>query len=298
MRQLTVTRDEPLLAYLLEVLQLKRRAVKNLLAFGAVTVNGATTRQFDHPLFVGDRVTIGNLQTVAANERLALARIQLIYEDAAIIVLDKPAGLLTVATERNETDTLYFRLNQFLSRRAAAKGDRALIVHRLDQETSGLVLFAKSARVKRLLQAEWPAVEKKYWAVVEGAPPHDEGSITSYLTETRALEVFSNRNESEGSRRATTHYRRLETRSGLSLLEVRLETGRKHQIRVHLAELGCPVAGDQRYNAKSDPCHRLGLHAGSLALAHPETAEQHRFTSPLPKALGKLFSRTSMGIDA
>ncbi len=164
-----------------------------------------------------------------------------------------------------------------------------LIVHRLDQETSGLVLFAKTMRVKRLLQAAWPEVEKKYWAVVEGEPPHDEGSITSYLTETRALQVFSNRHETEGSRLATTHYRRMETRSGLSLLEVRLETGRKHQIRVHLAQLGCPVAGDRRYDAKSDPCHRLGLHAGSLASAHPETGERHVFTSPLPKALGKLF---------
>jgi len=297
MRQLTVNRNEPLLTYLLEALQLKRKAVKNLLAFGAVTVNGAATRQFDHPVVVGDTVTIGDLKTAVASERLSFARIQVVFEDAAIIVLDKPAGLLTVATDRNETDTLYFRLNQFLSDRAAANKERALIVHRLDQETSGLVLFAKSMRVKQALQAAWPAVEKKYWAVVEGQPPQDEGSISSYLTETRALEVFSNRNESEGARRATTHYRRIETRSGLSLLEVRLETGRKHQIRVHLSELGCPVVGDRRYGAKSDACHRLGLHAGSLELAHPDTGERLSFSSPLPKAFGKLFSRTATGRD-
>lgn len=295
MRHLTVTEDAPLLAYLLESLQLKRKAVKKLLACGAVAVNGAPMRQFDHPLVAGDTVAIGELQAATARERLAVARIQLVYEDAAILVLDKPAGLLTVATDRNDTDTLYFRLNRFLSDRAAPDSQRAFVVHRLDRETSGLVLFAKSLRIKRLLQAAWPAVEKKYGAVVEGRPPRNEGSISSYLTETRALEVFSNLHSTAGSRLATTHYRRIETRSGLSLLEIRLETGRKHQIRVHLAELGCPVVGDRRYGAKADPCHRLGLHAASLALAHPETGERKHFMSPLPRALSKLFSRPASG---
>ncbi len=288
-RQLMVARSELLLEYLLDALGLNRKHVKNLLKFGAVAVNGATVKQFDHRLSPGDEVLVSDAQTARAAGRLEYARIQLVYEDDALIVLDKPAGLLVVATDRDKTDTLYFRLNAYLRQRDPAQQERAWVVHRIDQETSGLVLFAKSEPVKCQLQAAWPAVEKIYWAVVEGRPSVDQGTITSYLTQSKSLKVFSSDHSTPGARLATTHYRLLQTRGDLSLVEVRLETGRKHQIRVHLAGLGCPVAGDRRYGATSDPCHRLGLHAGELGLVHPLTGERLSFSSPLPKALGKLF---------
>lgn len=162
----TITHGQPLLAYLLDVLALKRAAAKNLLKFGAVWVNGATVRQFDHVLVPGDQVTVGNLQAAAAIGRLERARIQIVYEDGALVVVDKPSGLLTVATDREIADTLYVRLNEYLRGRDSAQHERALVVHRIDRETSGLVLFAKSESVKRLLQDAWPTVEKTYHAVV------------------------------------------------------------------------------------------------------------------------------------
>ncbi len=289
-RRLTVVRGELLLPYLFNALGLKRKAVKNLLKFGAVAVNGATIRQFDHLLAPGDEVTVNDLQTAVATARLKWARIRLVYEDDALIVLDKPSGLLTVATEREKTDTLYVRLNDYLRGRVLAGPPCALVVHRLDQGTSGLVLFARSKQVQHLLEDAWPAVEKIYWAVVEGRPNADLGTITSYLTESKSLKVFSSNHPTPGARLATTHYRLLKTRGDLSLMEVRLESGRKHQIRVHLAGLGCCVAGDQRYGSTSDPCHRLALHAGGLALLHPLTGARLNFDSPLPAALGKLFA--------
>ena len=163
------------------------------------------------------------------------------------------------------------------------------MVHRLDRETSGLVLFAKSAEAQRALQAAWPDVEKIYLAIVIGRPEPERGTVTSYLTETTALQVFSNDHQTPGGRLAVTHYRLLKSRGNFSLLEVRLETGRKHQIRVHLAGLHCIIAGDRRYGAKLDPCRRLALHAHSLSFAHPNTGERLTFTSPLPSVLQKLF---------
>jgi 23S rRNA pseudouridine1911/1915/1917 synthase len=290
-RPLTVTHGQPLLAYLFKVLGLRRVAVKNLLKHGAVRVNGATVRQFDRLLSPGDKVTVCSLQAAAAIDRLELARIRLVYEDDALIVVDKPSGLLTVATDREKADTLYVRLNEYLRGRNSARPERALVVHRLDQETSGLVLFAKSESVKRLLQSAWPTAVKIYCAVVQGRPSVDQGTITNYLIEdSRSLKVFGNDRPMEGSRLAITHYRVIKTRGDRSLVEVRLGTGRKHQIRVHLASLGCPVAGDRRYGNRSDACRRLALHAMGLNLVHPLTGESLKFASSLPNALQELLS--------
>jgi 23S rRNA pseudouridine1911/1915/1917 synthase len=287
----TVLHVEPLLAYLIASLELKRKDIKNLLKCGAVTVNGATVCQFDHLLAIGDDVVISDLHTAVAAGELRRARIDVVYEDDAIVVLDKPAGLLTVATASEKTDTLFCRLNRYMQRRNDAGPGSALVVHRLDQETSGLVLFAKSEPVQRLLRSAWATVEKTYQAAVVGVPNPVQGTITTYLTETKALQVFSNNHQTLGSRLATTHYRLLQTCGPFSLLEVRLATGRKHQIRVHLAGLGCPVAGDRRYGAKPDQCDRLALHAVALALAHPLSGEHLRFESQLPAAIRKLLPR-------
>jgi 23S rRNA pseudouridine1911/1915/1917 synthase len=289
-RQATVAREEPLLAYLIDTLGLKRKTSKNLLKFGAIAVNGATVRKFDHPLVVGDKIAVSAARTAVAAGRLEKARVRVLHEDAALIVVEKPAGLLTVATESNESDTLFLRLSAFLRERsAAAETERALVVHRLDRETSGLVVFAKRVEIQEQLQAAWPSVEKIYLAIVIGKPEPAEGTITSYLTETTALQVFSNDHPTDGGRIATTHYRTLQSRGEFSLLEVRLETGRKHQIRVHLAGLGCLVVGDRRYGATLNPSKRLGLHATRLALNHPLSGERLTFNSPLPAVLQRLF---------
>jgi 23S rRNA pseudouridine1911/1915/1917 synthase len=277
------------MAFLLQTLGLNRRATKNLLKFGAVAVNGSTVRQFDHLLAIGDEVLIGDARTATAADRLERARIHVVYEDAALIVVEKPAGLLTVAAHKGDTDTLFVRLNEYLQGLHAPDPHRALVVHRLDRETSGLVLFAKSLEAQHRLQSAWPDVEKSYLAVVVGRPEPARGTISSYLTETTTLQVFSNDHPTADGRLAITHYRLLQTRGDYSLLDVRLETGRKHQIRVHLADLGCLLAGDRRYGEKLNPCGRLALHAHKLAFAHPHTGERLSFNSPLPAALHRLF---------
>lgn len=286
-RRLTAVGGETLLAFLLEA-GVKRIAAKNALKFGAVAINGVAVKQFDAALTAGDQVTIGDLPTVAANGRLAAARIELLHEDEGLLVVEKPSGLLTVATDNDKTDTLFFRVMEYLRERDGRRAIRPHVVHRLDQETSGLVLLAKSREVQQRLQEHWTSVQKTYWAVVEGVPPA-EGTITNWLTESKSLHVHGSPNATPEGRKATTHYRRLATRGGPSLLEVRLETGRKHQIRVHMADLGHPVAGDERYGAKTDPCKRLALHAGRLRLAHPLTREPLGFYSPLPAKLARLF---------
>jgi 23S rRNA pseudouridine1911/1915/1917 synthase len=289
LKRATVSHGEPLISFLLGTLGLKRREVKNLLKFGAVAVNGSTVRQFDHPLAIGDEVRVSNARVATAAGRLEHARIHLVYEDATLIVVEKPAGLLTVAAHTGETDTLFVRLNEYMQGIHASDPHRALIVHRLDRETSGLVLLAKSEEVRHRLQAAWPEVEKIYLAVVVGRPEPAHGTINTYLTETATLQVFSNDHPTPGGQLAITDYRLLQTRGDFSLLEVRLETGRKHQIRVHLADLGCPVVGDTRYGETLNPCRRLALHANKLAFAHPLTGERLAFNSPLPAALHKLF---------
>ena len=290
-RRLTVTHDAPLLAWLLDTLHEKRSAVKNLLKFGAVRVNGAAIRQFDHPLVAGDEVAIGQLGAAMAQGQLEQAWIRQVYEDDALVVVDKPAGLLTVATNVENLDTLYVRLNAYLRARNPAHPDQALVTHRLDRETSGLVLFAKSESIKRQLQAAWPTVEKVYQAIVRGRPDPGQGTVSSYLVEdSLSLKVAASNDPSEHARLATTHYRVLETCGRFSLVEVRLETGRKHQIRVHLASLKCPVVGDRRYGKASRVCDRLALHATRLRLLHPLTGQPLDLHSPLPRPLGKLIT--------
>jgi 23S rRNA pseudouridine1911/1915/1917 synthase len=282
MRKATVARTEPLMAYLLGALRLKRTVAKNLLKFGAVAVNGEVVRRFDHRLAVGDELTVSDLRTAAAVGQLAAARIEFVYEDDAIIAVDKPSGLLTVATENDKRDTLFYRLNEFLKRRDPKRPTRLSVVHRIDQGTSGLVLFAKSPQIKQTLQDAWSSIAKRYLAVVEGRPNPPEGTISSYITESTARKSYGSHEAVEdNSKQATTHYR--------TLIEARLETGRKHQIRVHLSQIGCPIAGDELYDAETDPCGRLALHAFELSLTHPTTGESLALKAPLPTPLAKLF---------
>ena len=280
------------MAYLIGSLGLKRKTIKNLLKYGAVSVNGEPIRQFDHPLAIGDEVVVSDTQTAAAAVRLEHAQIHVVHEDDSLIVVEKPAGLLTVATDTDKTDTLFVRLNKHL--RGMSSGfdpPRALVVHRLDREQRRDWSYSprRSWRPARRLQEGWPEVEKIYLAIVVGRPEPEQGTVTSYLTETTALQVFSNDHQTPGGRLAVTHYRLLQSRGNFSLLEVRLETGRKHQIRVHLAGLHCIIAGDRRYGAKLDPCRRLALHANTLAFDHPTTGERLTFTSALPSVMQKLF---------
>lgn len=230
---------------------------------------------------------------------------KIVFEDETLIVVDKPAGLLTIATERERTATAYHFLTEHVRRRAPRRtrrsGDsrttrdprsaqpRIFIVHRLDRETSGLLVFAKTESAKRALQAHWNAQvqERAYVAVVHGVLRADSGTLKSRLAENRAYKVYST-NSPEG-KLAITHYRVLARGNGFTLLELNLETGRKNQIRVQLQDLGHSVVGDKRYGGIGNPIHRLALHAASLVFPHPGTGEILRFESAVPSAFYRLL---------
>jgi 23S rRNA pseudouridine1911/1915/1917 synthase len=278
----------PLLPWLLAALApTNRTRVKQLLRHGRVRVNGAPVTRHDHQLKPGDRVSVGASarrspdSTVGLTPRRSPHRVLTVaHEDDAVVVVDKPAGLLTVATDAEKLDTAFVR--------ASAQFGRVFVVHRLDRETSGLLLFARSAEARDRLQAGWDAVEKTYLAVVEGTPRPAEGVIDNHLAEMSNLRVRAVPADAPGARRAVSRYRVVEAGRRYSLVEVVIETGRKHQIRVHLGGLGHPVVGDEAYRARTDPAGRLGLHAHRLAFPHPTTGQRVEVVSPLPAVLRRV----------
>jgi 23S rRNA pseudouridine1911/1915/1917 synthase len=257
--------------------------VTQLLRMGRVAVNGATVTRHDHPVGPADAIALLPKDAVAAVNIRQGCRVPVVHMDDQIIVVDKPAGLLSVATETNTTDTAFTRLREWLEQN---RGGRPFVVHRLDRETSGLLLFARSAEVRDRLQAGWDQTSKIYLALCAGVPNPPEGTIDSYLEEGDDLKVRVRPRGGGGAKRAVSRYRALATRRGSTLMEVALETGRKHQIRVHLASLGCPVAGDRVYGSGEGP--RMALHAWKLAFQHPGTGKDMAFEALPPAIFGPI----------
>lgn len=264
-----------------------RSALKSMLAHRRVSVNGSITTAYDYTLRNGDRVSI-NRGRVAAELRHPMLRI--VFEDQHIIVVDKRNGLLSMGTDRQRDKTAYSILSQHVKKEDPA--NRIFIVHRLDRETSGLMIFAKSEEVKHRLQADWHRVviDRKYVAVVDGVMPSEEGVIDAPLAENRNRKMFVSRTpDKDNAVDAVTHYRVLRSRGGRSLVELSLETGRKNQIRAHLEHVGCPVAGDKKYSSRSTDAGRVCLHAYKLALYHPVTGEELFFSTSIPKLFDNLI---------
>ncbi len=270
----------------------KKKQIRAWLKFQAVTVNDRAISQFDHPLKRGDVVAIRTDRFAAPRTKLR-SGIKILFEDATLMVIEKPEGLLSIASEAEPEKTAYFQLTEYLREGRAQSKERVWIVHRLDRETSGLMVFAKTPQAKEALQGGWDQVEKKYEAVVEGRLAKPKGTLESDLDESNPYKVFSTR-PSEATRHAVTHYRVLGEGNGRSLVELTLETGRRHQIRVQLADVGCPIVGDKKYAAKTDPARRLGLHSAYLRFVHPGTGKELSFTSPLPKDLARLCAAKSL----
>jgi 23S rRNA pseudouridine1911/1915/1917 synthase len=283
----TVENPDQLLPYLFASWpEAKRKQVRTWLKFQAVTVNGRPVSQFNHPLVRGDIVAIRS-DRFAIPKTVLPSGIKICFEDASIIVIDKPANLLSIATETEQEKTAYFQLTEYLRRGNEMSRERVWIVHRLDRETSGLMVFAKNPQAKAALQTGWEKAVKRYEAVVEGKLKGESGVLASDLDESHPLRVYS-APASESTRHAITRYRVLARREWRTLVELTLETGRRHQIRVQLADVGCPIVGDEKYGAKSDPAKRLGLHACGLRFPHPETGREMKFESPTPKELLRL----------
>jgi tRNA pseudouridine32 synthase/23S rRNA pseudouridine746 synthase/23S rRNA pseudouridine1911/1915/1917 synthase len=212
----------------------------------------------------------------------------IIYEDHDILVVDKVSGLLTVSTERVREKTAFHLLNNYVQKGNPKSKKKIFIVHRLDRDTSGILVFAKSEKAKDYLQEEWQGFKKIYYAVVEGSLLEKEGIFSSYLAENSALKMYSVNDPAKG-KLAKTGYKVLKESKKYSLLEIDLITGRKNQIRAHLSEKGCPVAGDKKYGAKVKGSKRLALHAASITLLHPYTKEKMIFAAKLPAYFNLFF---------
>ncbi|MEO7933718.1 MAG: RluA family pseudouridine synthase [Chthoniobacterales bacterium] len=284
----TVAQPGPLLASLFEAWPAeKKKQIRTWLKHQAVIVNDRPISQFDHALKPGDVVGIRG-DRFAIPKTTVGAGIKIYFEDAHILVIDKPSNLLSIASEAEPEKTAYFQLTEYLRQGQAKAKERVWIVHRLDRETSGLMIFAKTPQAKETLQSNWDQAEKKYEAVAENRMKLDSGTFDSHLDETNPYKVHS-APESDVTRYAVTHFRVLARTTWRTLVELTLGTGRRHQIRVHLSDAGHPIIGDNKYGAVSDPAKRLGLHATSLRFPHPVTGKEMHFTSPLPKALANLF---------
>lgn len=207
--------------------------------------------------------------------------LKILHEDKDIIVVDKINGLLTIGTAGERQKTAYFLLNDYVRKGNPRSKNRVLIVHRLDKDTSGLLVFAKSEEAKRFLQDNWQDFKKKYVAVVYGQLPEKEGEIKSYLVENKANRVYSIKDPEKG-KLAITGYKVLKYHRNLSLLEINLKTGRKNQIRVHFSEMGHAVTGDKMYGEKDKGAKRLTLHSYSLSILHPYTKKEMTFQTEIP----------------
>lgn len=281
-----VNEDAELMEFLIKSMpDNSRNSIKSLLAHKQVSVGEDDISQFNFKLKKGDRVIVNKIKKMPEKR---LNGLKIIYEDGDLIVIHKDAGLLSIATETEKEKTAFSILTDYV--RLAKQDNKIFILHRLDRETSGIMMFAKSKEVQDVLQNAWTeaVTERRYTVVVEGCVKEDDMTITSWLKENKGLVMYSSQVENDGQK-ATTYYKTIKKNKSYSMLEVKLETGRKNQIRVHMQDIGHPITGDKKYGAEKNPLQRLGLHARVLEFKHPRNHKIMRFETPIPKEFERLF---------
>ena len=276
-----------------------RTSIKQLLGQRRVTVNNVIQTRHDTPLRRGDIITI---ESGRGNVELRHPKLRVVYEDDALIVVEKKNGLLTVPVKADSKETTVFSILKEYVRKQSHR-NTVHVVHRLDRETSGLLVFAKSPELQEYMRTYWRQLvtKRSYVALVEGKLEKNEGKITSWLTEDSRTALVSSSPVDNGGQLAITNYKVLqELESGvesqeseISLVELNLETGRTNQIRVHMASMGHPVVGDRKYGHgnESSPIDRLCLHARVLEFIHPMTEKKVRFEAPMPKEFARIFTQ-------
>ncbi|HBF68859.1 MAG TPA: RNA pseudouridine synthase [Firmicutes bacterium] len=263
---------------------LSRNAVKSLLSNHQVAVDGAPVSQFNLMLAKEDTVIVSK-RRISKRER---SNLPIIFENNEFIVINKPSGLLSVASDTEKARTAYRMVSDFVQQKD--KHNRIYIVHRLDEDTSGVLMFAKNPQIRDALQKEWSEIVKsrRYYAIVEGKFEKKEDKLINYLKE-NSLNLMYVTKSSKDSKKCITNYKVIRSNDLYSLLDINIETGRKNQIRVQLGNIGHYVIGDDKYGEPSNPLKRLGLHAYELSFIHPITGKLFKFTAPMPEEFNKLF---------
>ena len=275
-----VEKTDTLLNFLFQIFPEKSKTtIKSYLSHKQVAVNKIVCSQFDYALQQGDSVAINFDRNFS---ELKHPMLKLVYEDDYFIVVNKANGLLTVATDLIKDKTAFRIVSDYV--KSQHPRNHIFVLHRLDKDTSGLLVFAKSTDIQSEMQRNWERIvtDRKYVAVIEGCPEKMSGELTSYLCENKAFKVYSSStNEGQFAR---TRYRIIKAGRQYSLVELELETGRKNQIRVHMSEFGHSKAGDKKYGAKSNPIKRIALHAFKLTFIHPVTKQELNFETPIPRS--------------
>ena len=283
---LTVKEDKPLLEFLLDSMEnTSRTKIKSTLQGRGVKVNGKVITQFDYPLSCGMKVAVSRSKQNA--EMFKNRYIKIVYEDRYIVVVEKNVGILSMAAGHSSLNVKTVFDSYFKTSRQKCT---AHVVHRLDRDTSGLMIYAKDMQTEQILEHEWHDIvyDRRYVAVVSGEMEDDYGTMTSWLKDNKAYITYSSPYDN-GGKYAVTHFHTLDRTTDHSLVEFRLETGRKNQIRVHSADMGHPVCGDIKYGNGDDPIGRLCLHAYVLCFYHPITRRRMEFETPIPVNFRKLF---------
>ena len=285
---LEVTHNSELMRFLQDQLPDKsRNTIKSLLAHHQVYVDYKVVTQFNHPLETGQQVLVNwsKVQLVSPKKGL-----QIVFEDPYIIVIDKQPGLLSVATDKEKERTVF----RILSDQAKKINPKSwiFVVHRLDREASGLMMFAKTKQIQQILlgNRQQKVPQRIYVAAVQGAVEKDSDTITSWLKEDKFFNMYSSTVPGDGQE-ALSRYQVLKKNIKYSLLEITTETEQKNQIRVHMKDIGHPILGDKKYGAEHNPIKRLALHAHVLAFCHPVTGKNLRFETPIPRQFSRLFRR-------
>lgn len=282
----TVDADAPLLEYLLLTLKgLSRNKIKATLQGRGIKVDGKVVTQFDFPLHRGMTVSVS--KTKRNNDVLKSRYVKIVYEDKYLVVIEKNIGILSMAAGHKSLNVKSVLDKYFQDTKQHC---RAHVVHRLDRDTSGLMVYAKDMEIEQILEHNWHDIvyDRRYVAVVSGEMEEEGGTIANWLKDNKAYFTYSSPTDN-GGKYAVTHFHTLARTTRHSLVEFSLETGRKNQIRVHTADMGHPVCGDTKYGNGDDPLHRLCLHAYMLCFYHPVTRERMEFQTPIPTAFRSMF---------
>ncbi len=280
----SVTKDAPLLEYLLESIKGSTSKIKATLKNRGIKINGKIITQFDYPLKKGMTISVSQSKR---NSSFKSRYVKIVYEDKWIIVIEKAIDILSMAAGHKSLNVKSVLDDYF---RKTHQKCHAHVVHRLDRDTSGLMVYAKDMETEQILEHEWHDIvfDRRYVAILSGEMEQDSGTIENWLKDDHNYITQSSLVDN-GGKYAVSHFKTLARDVNYSLVEFKLETGRKNQIRVHSLDLGHPVCGDIKYGDGNDPLHRLCLHAFRLCFWHPITNERMEFDTPIPTAFRQLF---------